>query len=216
MAEARGLRPAPDSDKNLLASELRQCYTKDRLEIQGGEIELRVAGIAINADAAMLDGNLDVLRQELEYYAEIGFDHVEIAPHGAGVLLNGMLHREQMKRLLQVLSTYPFHYIAHGPNPMNLMNRESLEIEKRMFLSSLEFTAEIGSGMMVYHAGRWLPEEHFQLPGLLMPAPEQQRVMWDLERTLLQEMGALAEQHGVNYCRGERPSLPGRRLVLLR
>ncbi len=158
---------------------------------------MQVAGIAINADAARLDGNLDVLRQELDYYAEIGFDHVEIAPHGAGVLLNGMLHREQMKRLLQVLSTYPFHYITHGPNPMNLMNRESLEIEKRMFLSSLQFAGEIGSGVMIYHAGRWLPEEHFQLPGLMMPAPEQQRAMWDLERTLLQEMGALAEQYGV-------------------
>ena len=29
---------------------------------------MQVAGIAINADAARLDGNLDVLRQELDYY----------------------------------------------------------------------------------------------------------------------------------------------------
>ncbi len=177
---------------------------------------MRVAGIAINADAARLDGNLDVLRQELDYYAEIGFDHVEIAPHGAGVLLNGMLHREQMKRLLQVLSTYPFHYITHGPNPMNLMNRESLEIEKRMFLSSLQFAGEIGSGVMIYHAGRWLPEEHFQLPGLddagagtakshvgpgAHPAPGDGR-----------PGGAVRSDH----CRGKRTPLPGRRSVLLR
>ncbi len=158
---------------------------------------MQVAGIAINADATRLDGNLDVLRQELDYFAEIGFDYVEIAPHGVGVIHGGNLHREQMKSLLKMLSAYSFGYVAHGPNPMNLMNREQPELERRMFLSSLQFAREIGSGVMVYHAGRWLPEEHFQLPGLPMPAPEQQKAMWDLERTLLQEMGALAAQAGV-------------------
>jgi sugar phosphate isomerase/epimerase len=158
---------------------------------------LQVAGIAINADATRLEGSLDVLRQELDHCAEIGFDYVEIAPHGVGVIHGGNLYGEQVKSLLRMLSAYSFGYVAHGPNPMNLMNREQLELEKRMFLSSLQFAEEIGSGVMVYHAGRWLPEEHFQLPGLLMPAPEQQKAMWDLERTLLQEMGVLAEQHGV-------------------
>jgi sugar phosphate isomerase/epimerase len=158
---------------------------------------LQVAGIAINADAGRLDGNLDVLRQELDYYAEIGFEYLEIAPHGVWVIHGGNLHREQVKSLLRLLSAYSFSYVVHGPNPMDLMNREYLELEKRMFLSSLQFAAEIGSGVMVYHAGRWLPEEHFQLPGILLPGTEQQKFMWDQERMLLQEMGEAAAQAGV-------------------
>jgi sugar phosphate isomerase/epimerase len=162
-----------------------------------GEIGLQVAGIAINADAVGLDGNLDVLREELDHHAGIGFAYVEIAPHGAGVIHGGGLHREQMKKLLKVLSAYPFRYVTHGPNPLNLMDREHLELEKRLFMSSLQFAGETGSGVMVYHAGRWLPEEQFQLPDIGMPEPDQQKVMWELERTLLQEMGVLAEQYGV-------------------
>jgi sugar phosphate isomerase/epimerase len=178
---------------------------------------LQVAGIAINADATGLDGSLDVLRQDLDHFAEIGFDYVEIAPHGVGAIRGGNLCGEQVKSLRRLLSAYSFGYVAHGPNPLNLMNREQLELEKRLFLSSLQFAGEIGSGVMVYHAGRWLPEECFQLPGLPMPAPEQQKAMWDLERTLLQEMGVLADRYGVtiavenartyldasSYCYGE-------------
>ena len=178
---------------------------------------MQVAGIAINADATSLDGSLEMLRQELDRFAEIGFDQVELAPHGVGVIHGGYLCGEQMKSLLRVLSAYPFGYVAHGPNPMNLMNREQPELERRMFMSSLQFAREIGSGVMVYHAGRWLPEEHFQLPGMSLPAPDRQKAMWDLERTLLQEMGALAAQAGVtiavenarpyldvsSYCYGE-------------
>lgn len=36
---------------------------------------MRIDGFAINADAAGLDGNLAVLREELDYYAGLGFTH---------------------------------------------------------------------------------------------------------------------------------------------
>lgn len=158
---------------------------------------MQIAGIAINADATRLDGSLDVLRSELDYFGELGFTRVEIAPHGVGALLNGGLCRERVRLLLQVLGAYPFHYIVHGPNPMNLMNREAPELEQRMFRASLEFAEATGSPVMVYHAGRFLPEEQFQLPaqGSLTPAYTQQ--LWDLERGLLQELGEVAARHRV-------------------
>lgn len=159
--------------------------------------DLQIEGIAINADAARLDGSLEMLRSELDYYGELGFAHVEIAPHGAGVLLNGGIHQEQMKRLLQVLRAYPFRYTAHGPNPMNLMNREALELEKRMFRASLDFTAAIGASVMVYHAGRFLPEEKFQLPAQDSLTPAYIQGLWDLECGLLQELGNDAAKCGV-------------------
>ena len=178
---------------------------------------MKIAGFAINADAARVDGSPDALREELNYYAGLGFTHVEIAPHGAGAMFNGRLNKERMKGLLALLAGYPFRYVVHGPNPMNLMNMEALAVEKRMFVSTIEFTAALGAGVMVYHAGRFLPEEKFLLPGAEMPALETQKAMLDMERSLLGEMGDLAAQYGVtiavenarpfldasHYCYGE-------------
>ncbi len=158
---------------------------------------MQITGIAINADATRLDGSLDLLRSELDYFGEAGFDHVEIAPHGVGALLNGELCRKQMELLLQVLGTYPFSYLVHGPNPMNLMDREAPQLELRMFRASLEFAEAIGAPVLVYHAGRFLPEERFQLPAQDSLTPAYTQQLWDLERGLLQELGEVAAQHGV-------------------
>jgi len=127
----------------------------------------------------------------------VGFSYVEIAPHGAGVMFNGRLHRERMKGLLALLAGYPFRYVVHGPNPMNLMNMEAIDVERRMFVSTIEFTAALEAGVLVYHAGRFLPEEKFLLPGAAMPSLETQKAMLDMERSLLGEMGDLASRCGV-------------------
>jgi hypothetical protein len=37
---------------------------------------VNISGIAINADAGFIDGNLGLLKQELSYYRETGFSHV--------------------------------------------------------------------------------------------------------------------------------------------
>jgi sugar phosphate isomerase/epimerase len=158
---------------------------------------VRVAGFAINADAARLDGDFAVLREELDYYARLGFTYVEIAPHGAGVMFNGRLNGERMAELLATLAGYPFRYIVHGPNPMNLMNMDAIDLERRMFISTIEFTAALGATVMVYHAGRFLPEEKFLLAREEKLTPEAEKAMRDMERSLLGEMGDLAARYGV-------------------
>lgn len=158
---------------------------------------MKIKGIAINADASRLDGSLEMLRGELDYYARLGFSHVELAPHGAGVMYNGNLHRDRVEELLAVLSEYAFQYTVHGPNPSNLMNLDQLTDERRMFTASLAFTRAIGADVMVYHAGRYLPEEKFLLPDRDILTPEKKRVMWETERTLLKEMGDTAAKHGI-------------------
>ncbi|WP_161486007.1 sugar phosphate isomerase/epimerase family protein [Desulfotomaculum copahuensis] len=171
---------------------------------------MHIDGFAINADAAGLDGNLTVLREELDYYAGLGFTHVEIAPHGAGVMYHGSLHREKLAELLKLLAGYPFQYTVHGPNPMNLMNRDELAAEEGMFKASLEFTAAVGAGVMVYHAGRYRPEEKFLLPGQEIPGPEDKKEMWALEVSLLRKMGDAAARYGVTVAvENARPYLDG-------
>jgi len=156
-----------------------------------------ITGIAINADAGRLDGQTENLVRELEYFLELGFTQVEIAPHGAGVIFNGTLHQARMAELLAILTRYPFKYLVHGPNPINLMNLEDPETEKNMFEASLEFSAAIGANVMVYHAGRYLPEEKFLLNRNKRITLQKKKRMWNTERELLWKMGEKAYRLGV-------------------
>lgn len=158
---------------------------------------MKVTGIAINADATRLDGDLNSLRSSLDYYRKLGFSHVEIAPHGVGVIYNGKLFKQRMDELLDILADYNFQYTVHGVNPLNLMNQRAWNVERQAFLSSLEFAAALGSPIMVYHAGRYIPEEDFLLPEQAKLTPYDLKDMWNLERSLLKEMGEIAEQLNV-------------------
>jgi sugar phosphate isomerase/epimerase len=122
-----------------------------------------IQSIGINADAGLIDGNLAVLGRELDYYRDLGFTHVEIAPHGVGAIYQGNLDRERVREVQAMLAGRPFLYAVHGPNPLNLMNMQPDAIDRQGFVSSIEFTAAIGAAVMVYHAGRYLAEEDFLL-----------------------------------------------------
>jgi sugar phosphate isomerase/epimerase len=158
---------------------------------------MKVTGIAINADAARLNGDLNSLRSSLDYFGELGFSHIEIAPHGAGVIYNGNLNKHRMRTLLDNLTEYDFKYTVHGVNSLNLMNQKAGNVERQAFLSSLEFAAALGSPVMVYHAGRYTPEENFLLPERTKLTPSDIKDMWNLERSSLQEMARIADQLGL-------------------
>jgi hypothetical protein len=88
-------------------------------------LQLQIAGFAINADAGLIDDNINTLHKELTYYHTLGVEFVEVL------------------------------FIINGPNPMNLMNEDTRNMEWELFVSSLEFTAAISANIMVYHAG-WI------------------------------------------------------------
>lgn len=185
---------------------------------------MRIAGIAINADAGLIDGNLKILRRELDYYQELGFTCVELAPHGVGAIYHGRLIQKRMQELLPILREYPFCYAVHGPNPMNLMSEEPDHIEWQMFLASIEFTQAVGAQIMVYHAGRYWPEEKFLDRGMSCRTPQEKKALWEQEETLLSRLADIAGQAGVtiavenarpyldaaNYCYAESLAELGR------
>lgn len=171
---------------------------------------MKISGFAINADAGLLDGNLEMLCRELSYYRETGFTHVEISPHGIGAVSNGRLIPGCMERLNKILGSYPFRYTVHGPNSMNLMNTGDLETERSLFIASIEFTRAVGADILVYHCGRYIPEENFLNPHFNAPDQSQMKSMWDTERRLLQEMADIAEPQGITIClENARPYLDG-------
>ncbi len=107
------------------------------------------------------DGNLEIFRQDLDYFQDIKLEAVEIPPHGLDVIKNGRLDSKRLKSIQTILKTYDFLYTVHAPNPLNLMDRERSAAHLDVFRASLAFATEIGAAAIVYHAGRYIPEEAF-------------------------------------------------------
>lgn len=158
---------------------------------------MNIKGIAINADAGLIDGSLKVLDRELTYFREIGFSHVELSPHGAGAIYCGRLNAERLRDIRGLLGNYSFGYTVHGPNPLNLMNNGKDSVDREGFIASIEFTAAVGAGILVYHAGRYLGEEDFMLVPRPYPSKNKQQTLWLQEREALREMGEIAARNGV-------------------
>jgi sugar phosphate isomerase/epimerase len=156
---------------------------------------MNIRGIAINADAGVIDGNLTVLRKELDYYREMGFTHVEMAPHSVDAIYCGRLNKNRVKEVQMLLAQYPFRYTVHGLNPLNLMSDDV--VNRQGFIASIEFAAAIDAEIMVYHAGRYLAEENFLLTSRMNLTPVEKNVLWEQECTALQSMGDIAARYGI-------------------
>lgn len=107
------------------------------------------------------DGDLDMLRKDLDFFQSIQLEAAEIPPHGLDVIKNGRLDTKRLKAVKDLLRIYDFLYTVHAPNPVNLMEQERSAIHLDVFRASLTFAMEIGAGALVYHAGRYTPEEAF-------------------------------------------------------
>lgn len=110
------------------------------------------------------DGNLEIFRQDLDFFRNIGLEAVEIPPHGLDAIQNGRLNSKRLKNIKNILQSYDFIYTVHAPNPLNLMDRERSTVHLvhlDVFRASLAFSMEIGANILVYHAGRHIPEEAF-------------------------------------------------------
>lgn len=139
-------------------------------------------------DEVRVDGSIDALRNDLEYFARLGIQAVELPVHGLDLIRNGILHAGRLKEVMSILRNFDFQYSVHSPNPLNLMHRCEPELHADVFRSSLEFTAAIGSKIMVYHAGRFIPEETFQINGSARPSEKEESELLATERRRLQTL----------------------------
>ena len=139
-------------------------------------------------DEVRVDGSLDALRKDLQYFSGIGMQAVEIPVHGLDAIKNGVLDRKRLKDIRSILEDFDFAYSVHSPNPLNLMDLEWPDLHVSVFRSSLEFTAEIGAKAMVYHAGRFIPEETFAINGKrCLPATLKKQLL-KMERDHLRQL----------------------------
>ena len=143
--------------------------------------------IGSNINEVRVDGSLKALRRDLVAFQEFGLTAAEISIHGLDAVRNGRLDRRRTSETQKILADFPFAYSTHAPNPLNLMDQHCPGMHSDVLLASLEFTSAIGARCMVYHPGRYLPEEQFATKGPLSLTPEQQQALLFHEAELLQK-----------------------------
>lgn len=150
-------------------------------------------GIAINIDAG---GRLEVLEQALRRAAELGYDGAEVSGYGVNAVINGRLHRERVARVRAITARFPLRYAVHGPCELNLALGEAGGVEEQALAAYLEFAAEIGAQVLVYHSGLInLHEAYWGLQPLPDAATRQARR--EREVAALRRLARRAEELGV-------------------
>ncbi len=139
-------------------------------------------------DEIRVDGQPEKLRRDLDEFAALGLEAVELPVHGLDAVIHGRLHRGRLEEMKAILWDYGFAYSVHTPNRLNLMDEDNRDLHERVFRSSLEFASEIGAGVAVYHAGRYVSEERFAIPGCLMLSEEERRDLLEREARTLRDL----------------------------
>lgn len=147
--------------------------------------------IGSKIDEVRIDGSLSKFRQDLESLKRMGFKAVELPVHGLDVILNGKLIQKRLDKILVILNDFKFLYSVHSPNPLNLMDKKETGLHADVLLASLEFARQIHAGIVVCHAGRFIPEEFFSFPARGLSQKEKEGLM-EREAILLQ---SISEQY---------------------
>ena len=141
--------------------------------------------IGSKIDEIRVDGSLEAVCKDLERYVAIGMEAAEIPVHGLDVIKKGLLDHKRLKEVRKILEGFDLEYSVHAPNPLNLMEQRTPELHLSVFRASLEFAAAIGAKVLVYHAGRFVPEESFPVAGDLRLSKEEASRLMEIEREYL-------------------------------
>jgi sugar phosphate isomerase/epimerase len=173
--------------------------------------------IGCKIDEVRIDGRLDRMWRDLDHFSDLKIAAVEIPVHGLDAIVHGRLNRARISSIRNILHSYDFAYSVHSPNPVNLMDRNHGALHYQVFRASLEFASEIGAGIVVYHAGRYVPEEEFAIPGHVILSEKEQASLLDREACAVRDLAdefpdvcicienARPYLYHSPYCYGESP-----------
>jgi sugar phosphate isomerase/epimerase len=141
-------------------------------------------------DDQKIDGNLSNLRTELDSLKKIGLQCVELPAHGMDVIRNCEIDAPALNKVKAVLGGYDLEYTVHCVDPMNLMDEDNIKDNLAVFESSLEFCRQIKSNVLVYHPGRFIPEEEFVFNYGKKTDEARREELTAIERTYIREKAA--------------------------
>ncbi len=145
--------------------------------------------IGSKIDEVRIDGSLGRFTRDLEQIRAMGIGAIELPPHGLDLILNGRLNLKRQTAVLEILKNFDFAYSIHAPNPINLMDKnEALHAD--VLLSTLEFARQIKAMAVVYHAGRFIPEEEFNIFPVRSLCQKERQGLLEKEALLLQSISA--------------------------
>ena len=113
-----------------------------------------IKGVGINAHSYRIKGDLELLEADLACFEEVGFDYVEIPIDGVDGVVGGKLNLRSMEKVKKTLRKHHLKATIHCPGPLNLGGGD-LELNQKVFKSSMEFTSELEAEILVYHGGNF-------------------------------------------------------------
>ncbi|MEJ7654650.1 MAG: TIM barrel protein, partial [Chloroflexia bacterium] len=119
---------------------------------------------------------------------EAGADFVELAPHRLGAIVGGELESRRTRTLARIMADSGLGCTVHASDRLNLMEVERHALQRRICENTLRFAAEVGAGVVVYHAG----QRH-----AVRDVRHSLRYQLALERRALWDMGDIAAELGV-------------------
>jgi sugar phosphate isomerase/epimerase len=182
---------------------------------------MHIKGIFINADGDHLGGSLAQLDEDLALFQQTGFDGAEISVHGLDVISGGRLLLDRVDRVRAITGRYDLAYTVHAPDATNLAfpgdgasGEPDGDIERDVFVASLDFCAAIGAPLMVYHSG--LIALYQAAAGLATELPGDEALLQARQREVaaLRELMPLAAERGVMVAMENRDPHPWEVAVL--
>jgi sugar phosphate isomerase/epimerase len=161
---------------------------------------MEVRGIGIDINDGRVNGDLELLQRELDYFQLCGFDVVELTTSGLFFIFNGMLHMGRAQAIDRILRRYPFHYTLHLPDRLNLGGPADPGLEKSVFRSCIEFAGLVGAVILVYHSGQ---------DYLDVASEHDRKKALELETAALAEMSEKARSAGITVTVENQNPHPG-------
>ncbi|MCA6115235.1 TIM barrel protein [Bradyrhizobium sp. WSM 1738] len=132
-------------------------------------------------------GDINQLDASLREVADTGADACEIAIYAEEIVSGGRIMQERAARVAKIVGNYRFKKLSlHGPITSNFMDREYLEIHKKIMLANLELCNRLGAGLLVQHSG-----------GAILAPGESPADLDRMERDALAEMALVAQRYAV-------------------
>ena len=146
--------------------------------------------IGLNIHSGRINGDLELLKRDINAIEKAGFDVAEIPVHGVDAVVNGDLRERRAKQVKEILTGFDLEYTVHAPDVLNLRDFQYPDVHRKVFAASIQFTAAIGAKTFVYHQGRLKTDSGDM-------TEEEAR---EIEIDALTELGTLAKSGGATIC----------------
>jgi sugar phosphate isomerase/epimerase len=109
--------------------------------------------LGLSIDPSRINGDMKLLRRELQRVENSGADCCELVSHGLDVTIGGRLIPARVQTALSLMREHNLTYTLHLPYELNLLHADTVNIYTDVFKAGIEFAKMAGMSVIVFHAG---------------------------------------------------------------